>query len=252
MTIQLFSTQGVDYGIIRPVGDSTPRPMLINLAIDLTNTLGSTYNGVGELLIAAPNPWCVVALDGPCSGNFQIPPAATDSGMSGWKALVDANVDFISMFASRVQQVIADVRSRGFADQAIIAANGFSRGAFLALHLASLGIVSKITGICPLIRLTGLMEFQGAPLGEPLPLVPSQLVSRSVYLCDSNRDYRVSAFAMHDFCRAVVQAHGTANADISWKFDSVAANAGGHSTAANTAKDCAQWILKQWGEAPLA
>lgn len=225
-----------DYSVLRP-GSSGPRPLLVALASDQMTTL-TLQNDVGNVLLAATEPWAVASLDIPCHGAWTFPGAR--SGLPGWGDLALLGVDFVTPLIARVRLMIDDLRTKNIAHPSTVALVGVSRGGFLAYHCASAGVARTAAGIAPVTKLSALTEFAGVP-GEPLPLDPSRLASSSVFAAISDHDTRVGTLNCVGFVSQVIAGQAAPAAELHITREE------GHLVPNGSPLQAAQFIANDWG-----
>lgn len=254
----LQTDSGIRFGMLGEKG-STPAPTLFVFAMGVEETLGDDdYVKVGRIL--GKDGYITVSLDVPCHGRDARPGETADS-MSGWRTRLEKADDFVADFVAKASAVLDYLIREGYTDPHQVAANGTSRGAFIALQFAAAEPrLKSVAAFVPVTNLLAESEFVGmereqSPSGRAafrmartlgLINVADKLTGRPIWICIGNDDRRVGTDNAVAFTRRLVEAsylqakraavelHVTATED--------------HQVYATAHEDAAAWILARMKE----
>ena len=202
----LQTASGIQFGIMgeKP---SSPRPTLVVIANDMTNSLeNDDYNRTGKIL--AEQGWISVALDTPCHGADR--KEDEPQGLNGWRARLEKGENFTATYNRKASEVLTFLVEERYSDPQRIAVAGTSRGGFMALHLmAAEPRVQCVVAFAPVSELPVLDEFKGMekhPLAQSIELLSlaDKLTGRPIWICIGNNDQRVGTDQCISLSRKIV------------------------------------------------
>lgn len=225
-----------------------PAPTVFAFATTGESTLGSdAYNA--PLLLLEQTGYLVVSLDLPCHGVDRGPDEI--EGIDGWPARLRKKDPIVPDFLKKASHVLDDLTKSRFSDPRNVGVYGFSRGAFVALHLAATDRRFRCVGaLSPVTDLFALTEFKPLEADETARSISlnakvSLLATLPVWMCIGNDDDRVGTDAAFSLTRDIVRAARAANTLAPVELHIMPS--AGHSTPPEASRWVATWIHQTLG-----
>ena len=156
--------------------------------------------------------------------------------MEAWRSDIERGHDFFTPFMIKLEHTLESALEKGWIDPDHFYLAGVSRGAFVALHLATrMQAVQAVLGFAPLIYFPGMRT----SLFDVVPL----LLEKKIRLYMGNRDTRVGTKNAFTFLEQLVEAAGQRRS-LPYElilYPSVGYK--GHGTPPSIFEDGVKWLL---------
>lgn len=232
------TNEGVEFGMWGR-REGVRQPVLIVLAGEIEDVLGSSYFRQCGNQLAKESGWLCVSVDLPCHGARTR--EGESAGLRGWRERVANGEDFVTPFNRRLSQVVDHMIQEGIAIPDRIAACGTSRGGYLAIQFAAHDKrIKAAAAFAPVTDLRALSEFRGLDDDELTARLSLEnralsLAGRHVWICIGDQDQRVSTDS------AIACARRMTAAKVHTTFH-LMPEPRGHTTPIGMPEAAARWI----------